>query len=135
LRPTATKNAPLSNSCSQVQDVVVGNKQLHETKNTEVAQMLLKDELANPPDDLQDGDKLEGATRMLNGREVWDDGDDFFGATTLNTNNTVTEVPEDAPRPTSGPGSRGGRGRGRGRGTGRARGRPRGSGKKRGAAV
>ncbi|EJD52138.1 hypothetical protein AURDEDRAFT_111600 [Auricularia subglabra TFB-10046 SS5] len=110
----------------EVQDAVVGNKQVNEaTKPTEIAQLLLNDdELANFNDETAvngDAAKRNGkATAPANTswslRDAWvDEGDDFFGhsATPNNFGNDMN-VDDEPVQPAATTSGRGKRGRGRG---------------------
>lgn len=112
----------------EVQDAVVGNKQVSEvTKPAEIAQLLLNDdELANYKDKAavngngvqRDGKAAAPAmTSWGNLRDAWvDEGDDFFGhSATPNTfaNNDVNDD-DDPMQPVPTASGRGKRGRGRG---------------------
>jgi chromatin-remodeling ATPase INO80 len=107
----------------QVQDIVVGNKQLMDiAKPSEIVSLLLNDdELAN----LDSTATLSGADSKetpkpfpRESRDLWvDDGDDFFGATNNVADNAMAPIREEenqTPTP-KGPAKRGrkpGRGRG-----------------------
>jgi chromatin-remodeling ATPase INO80 len=109
---------------TQVQDIVVGNKQLMDiAKPSEIVSLLLNDdELANlgSTATLSRADVREQPPKPFPqvSRDLWvDDGDDFFGATSNVTDNMIPLREEENPAPVvpKAPAKRGrkpGRGRG-----------------------
>jgi DNA helicase INO80 len=110
----------------QVQDIVVGNKQLMDiAKPSEIVSLLLNDdEIANLGTTATlskaDGGGVSQPPNQLPGqtRDLWvDDGDDFFGASAAGTENANATIQDDNANPVAAktPGKRGrkpGRGRG-----------------------
>src|SRR5882672_4110215 len=105
----------------QVQDIVVGNKNLTDvTKPSEIVQLLLNDEQLASLDSSSNlpttssGQNEDQQKQNVQVRDMWnDDGDDFFGHTVVPSVDRVDDNATPVPRATRGKGRKANASRGR----------------------